>query len=390
MSDTFTEVTNEGWGSRLLGSIKSVLSGLALFAVSFPVLFWNEGRAVQTARSLEEGAGAVVSMPADRVDGGKEGKLIHVSASSATDEILADDEFGIKVPAIKLVREVDMYQWIEKKETKKRDKLGGGTETVTTYDYQKGWSSDLLDSGSFKKPEGHSNPPSLPFDGRTVSAQTVRLGAFQLAESQVAQLESKQELRVDETTRAALPAAHQAKAKLQDGALYFGANPSSPVVGDARVRFKVVKPGPVTIIARQVGSTFESYPTKAGDPIMIVKEGTFSADAVFKAEQSANKTLTWILRGVGFFTMFLGLTMMFKPLVVFADVIPFVGSLLGAGIGLFSALVAGALSLVTIGVAWLFYRPLLAIGLLVVAAGAITGLIVLGRKALARRRAATA
>ena len=40
---------------------------------------WNEGRAVRTAESLEEGAGAVVSVPADAVDPGNEGKLVHVS-----------------------------------------------------------------------------------------------------------------------------------------------------------------------------------------------------------------------------------------------------------------------------------------------------------------------
>jgi len=51
--DQVTEVTREGWFSRIVGSLKSVLVGLVLFLASFPLLWWNEGRAVQTARSLD-------------------------------------------------------------------------------------------------------------------------------------------------------------------------------------------------------------------------------------------------------------------------------------------------------------------------------------------------
>ncbi len=58
MPDTFTEVTSQSWWSRLGDSIKAVLVGIVMFLVSFPLLFWNEGRAVQTAKSQKEGAGA--------------------------------------------------------------------------------------------------------------------------------------------------------------------------------------------------------------------------------------------------------------------------------------------------------------------------------------------
>ena len=63
MSDSFTETTSESWGSRLMSAIGGVLVGIVLFLVSFPLLFWNEGRAVRTAQSLEEGASNVVSVP---------------------------------------------------------------------------------------------------------------------------------------------------------------------------------------------------------------------------------------------------------------------------------------------------------------------------------------
>ena len=51
-----------------------------------------------------------------------------------------------------------MYQWQEKTTTHTEDKLGGGTETTTTYDYYKVWSNAQISSSSFKHPLGHRNP----------------------------------------------------------------------------------------------------------------------------------------------------------------------------------------------------------------------------------------
>ena len=79
--------------------------------------------------------------------------------------------------------------------------------------------------------------------------------------------------------------------------------------------------------------------------------------------------LTWILRLVGFLLMVLGLNMIFKPLAVIADVLPILGSIVGAGTGIIACLLAAILSLLTIAIAWIVYRPLLGIILLAVAVG---------------------
>ena len=51
----YTEVTRTGYFGRIGNAIKGVIFGIVLFFVSFIILFWNEGRAVHTARTLEEG-----------------------------------------------------------------------------------------------------------------------------------------------------------------------------------------------------------------------------------------------------------------------------------------------------------------------------------------------
>jgi hypothetical protein len=78
--------------------------------------------------------------------------------------------------------------------------------------------------------------------------------------------------------------------------------------------------------------------------------------------------------------MFFGLTLVFRPIAVFGDVIPLFGTMVGAGLGVFAFLFAFGLSLVTIAVSWIVVRPVLGIVLLVLAGGAIFGLVKLGLK----------
>jgi hypothetical protein len=388
--DSFTETSSQSWFSRILESIKGIVVGLGMTVLAFPLLFWNEGRAVQTAQSLEEGAGSVVSVSADRVDAGNEGRLVHLSGQSAASAPVRDAMFGVEEEkALKLVRRVEMYQWDEEKKSETKSKLGGGTETVTTYDYRKVWSDDLKDSSSFRKPDGHQNPSSMPVESTTVVAEKVTVGAYTLSEAQVAQLDRQEKLRMDQAAADAVEGELAGKLRAHEGMLYIAADPASPAVGDARISWSVVRPGPVSLVARQVQGTFEPYRAKAGDDILLVKEGTFSADAMFQAAQEANTVLTWVLRGVFFFVMFLGIFLLFRPFAVFADVIPLMGTLLGAGIGIFAFALAAAMSVATIAVAWVFYRPLLGISLLLLAAAALGGLVFLGLRKKQQRAAAT-
>lgn len=385
MPDSFTVTTSKSWFSRLAESIKSVLVGLVLFVASFPVLWWNEGRAVQTARSLEEGAGAVVSVSADQVVNANEGKLVHVTGPIATDAPVADEDLGVQVEAVKLVRNVSMYQWIEEEKSESRKKLGGGEEKVTTYEYRKDWSSSAVDSSSFQVPEGHENPGEFPLPSATFVADPVRLGSFTLSAAQVDQLDESQDLPLDAAAAESLP--EGMSATVDKGAFYMGADPAAPRIGDVRISFQVINPAQASVVGVQTGSTFAPYAAEAGDSILLVEEGTHTAAGMFQSAQEANKVLTWVLRGGGFLAMVLGLFLVFRPLAVLGDVVPFVGSLLGVGVGLFALLVGAVLSFSTIAIAWIFVRPLVGIGLLALAIGGLAWLISANRKKKAQQQA---
>jgi hypothetical protein len=266
-----------------------------------------------------------------------------------------------------------MYQWQEHKETKETKKLGGGTQKETTWTYEKKWSDERIDSDQFKEKEGHINPASMRFPRREVTAQVVQLGAFRLSPGLLGQLNQFEPLPMDAALVKQLPEELKKQSKLDGSWLYLPKDakekvaPGKPQIGDLRVKFEVVQPTTVSLIARQVGETFEPWQSDAGTQIESLVVGESSAENMIGQMERENTTWTWVLRGIGFLVMAVGIGMVFRPLVVVADVVPFLGNLLGAGVGVFAALIAGGLSLVTIAIAWLAYRPLLGISLLVVA-----------------------
>ena len=365
--DSFTEVTNESWFSRIGGAIKGILVGLILFVVAFPLLFWNEGQAVKQYKTLKEGGGAVVSVTSNSIDPANAGKLIHMAGKANTAVTLTDAVFGVSANALKLMRVVDMYQWKETSQNNTKKKPGGGTETVKTFTYSKAWSDKVVNSSDFKEPTGHQNPASLPYESTDQITDVITLGAFTLSPSLVGKINNFELLSLGSDTP--LPESLKSKARVHDGGFYIGSDPASAQIGDVRIKFKVAKPAEVSVIAKQVGNTFGPYHTKAGGDIELLQAGVHTGEAMIQTVQASNSMLTWILRLVGFIVMLVGLNMIFRLVSVLADVLPILGDIVGAGTGLIAFLLAAILSLITIAVAWVVFRPLLGIILIVIAVG---------------------
>lgn len=163
------------------------------------------------------------------------------------------------------------------------------------------------------------------------------------------------------------PAGINRKISTTGDTIFVGDNQSQPQIGDLRIRFRYVAPQNVSVIAAQSMNGFEPYKTSRGGTILEIKTGLLSAEEMFAQAQASNRMITWLIRLGGFVLMGIGFGMLFRPLSVVADVVPFIGNIIGAGTGFVGFLIAAILSLITIAVAWLVYRPVLGIGLLVVA-----------------------
>lgn len=380
MPDVYTETTTRSWGGRIMDSFKGILFGFILLIVAAVLLWWNEGRAVEEYKTLAEGHKAVVPVTSERVDPANEGKLVHVVGTATTAETLSDAELGASAVALRLRRDVQMYQWRERTESKSERKLGGSEETVTTYTYEKVWSPGVISSSGFKEREGHENPAQARLKAEEWTAQRATLGAFQLTPSLTGRIDRFEPLPATAEMLARVPEALRKELRTAEGGYCLGADPAAPKIGDLKIALSLVKSAEVSVTARQFGSTFEPYISKAGGEIEMLRMGRLSADTVFKQAEASNRTMTWLLRAVGFVVMWIGLALILAPLGVLADVLPFLGTLVRLGTGAFSFVMALAASLLIIVVAWLFYRPVIAVIILVIGAAATWGVVHLLRR----------
>ncbi len=382
-SGDVTETSSRSWFGKILDSLKAILIGLVLVIVAGVLMFWNEGRSAKTAAALAEGAGLVVSVDAAKVDPAREGQLVHVAGDTKAASPVKDPDFGFDAVGLKLTRKVEMYQWKEEKHSETQKKLGGGEETVTRYTYNREWSDKAIDSSQFRNSAEHRNPPMPNIASRSFQAPDAKLGAYALGEPVVRLLGAQDAFSAPESATAQARARLGQRARVLQGVVYSGANPDQPATGDVRVAWQLLPLIPVSVVARQTQSGFAPWTAKNGNEILLAETGVKEAALLFKHGQEENRVLTWILRFVGVIFMFVGFRLMLSLLEALADVIPFLGNVVGAGASLVALLFTAILAPLIIAVAWIFYRPLVAIGALVVG-----GAIVYGLRTLARGRAA--
>ena len=150
--------------------------------------------------------------------------------------------------------------------------------------------------------------------------------------------------------------------------LYFGRVPGSPEVGDVRVTFEKVVPAKCTVMAVVDGDTFKPYKAKNGKRFQTLVMGKKSGDEIIDAEKEANNMFLWIFRLVGILMVIGGLKGIFGFIETILKVVPFIAGIFGWGVGVVCTIVGIVWSLIIIAIAWLFYRPILAICLLAIAA----------------------
>ncbi len=387
----YTETTQTSWGSRLGGAFKGILTGIVLVVVGTILLYWNEGRTVKTGGAINEARSVAVKVDdISRADPALAGKVIYATGRADTQDVLEDPIFGAKATAINISRRVEYYQWQEHSRQETRKKLGGGEETVTTYTYTREWVDGPTDSGAFKDPDYQGrNKVLAEYKDETLYAPNVTFGVYTLPnflehsiggavpldlvldEDRKKAIFEGLSVESDPLGNATLRGGVSSSVQPQDryvhaqgNVLYLGENPGSPQIGDVRVTFTQTPPTEVSIIAQVAGNTFEEFTASNGYTFSRLEMGTVGMERMFAGAESDNATMAWILRVVGAIVVIAGLGTILHPLSVIADVIPILGSIVGAGTGFVAFLLGLAWSLLVIAVAWIRFRPVLAMSLL--------------------------
>ena len=438
----YQEKTTTGYGTRVGNSIKGIFTGFILIIGATILLWWNEGRAVKTADMLEDAQGACVEMPnPDKKSAEFEGELVCATAMANTDEVLTDKEFGISENAISLSRKVEYFQWVEHSESKSEDKLGGKQETTTTYTYTREWVSSPVNSDEFKDPAYQGkNYTWTTVEDQDVWAENVTFGAYVLNESLIHSISSTEalELNIDEQQLQAmdktiadtyarikgLPTSNTNVAQAQPAqpaqpvaadstaladsvktvipdsisqdnkvdleyvhqmgnVLYYGRTANAPEVGDVRITFEKVVPAKVTVVSQVEGNTFKPYTASNKKKFQTLRMGKKSIDEIFEEENESNSMWTWVLRIVGILLVISGFKGLFGFLETILKVVPFLANIFAFGVGIICTIVGLVYSLIVIALAWIFYRPVLGIIILLIAGFLIWVFAFNGKKKLA-------
>jgi hypothetical protein len=455
---TRTTVTHTSFFSRLKNSFAQFIFGLVAIMFSFPVLWFNEKRSAKFETLISRGETKCRKIEADAYDEDNTNWPVYAVATTSSVKPIEDIQFHVRFDrgVIKLSREVEIFQWVEetKSKTEEQETLGGGKDTVTTEwkEYTRQWLTTYNDGSGFEEP-GHTNrnPEGINPGIDSKLCDRVEFGKdFILDTTLLIQLD-------EDTTLTELPGGGQLRCKANTGlkfvlhGQYFctGAqgsyDPNEPKIGDARVKFKAIKDGIVTVLALQAEADESQKPSKGcflpyrviqrplcscsfteeqekelnlqeatkddftseaiwGGPLgwccccpcnlvacacaSMVPElhkvwyGKRTKEACFKDVKNEAMIMKWCLRFLGWFIMFLGLCGLFTPFTTLINIIPVIGpwlaSLGGAIVGVFSFLVTLVIAVLIIAMAYSIYHPVWGLIVFTALGGIIALILVLG------------
>eukprot|EP01098_Paradermamoeba_levis_P007398 TRINITY_DN3055_c0_g1_i1.p1 TRINITY_DN3055_c0_g1~~TRINITY_DN3055_c0_g1_i1.p1 ORF type:complete len:409 (-),score=140.57 TRINITY_DN3055_c0_g1_i1:64-1203(-) len=361
--------SNPGFVESLTNSFFAIFIGIFLIFGSFYFLWWNEGRAVTTARSLDEGMRLVTSLSSSNENlKENEGKLIHFGGRLNPTQQLADSEFSVSARATKFVRRVEMFQWKESKteiESKQSQHNGEVVEKRVSYSYALDWSSDHISSTNFND-KSKVNPSGNWAIQKRESSSPVQVGQFTLTRTFVDQIQNFRTIGVDDSSLKR----KGTNLTAIDNKIYTG-NPFSPRVGDLKIWFEVagVEGEEVSLIGQQKSNRLVEYQTNAGDQLAFLEFGSLSAQEMFESQQAQNQIWTWIYRAIGWLLVWIGISMTTSFISVIASYIPILGGFINFGLGLANFLLSLIFCFLVVGLAWFRFRPLLSLSLLIASAG---------------------
>lgn len=232
----------------------------------------------------------------------------------------------------------------------------------------------------------------MPFESDRFTVRTALVGAFSVDGKVIADLGDDTPLKLSPDVIGKVSAALGGDRTVRaDGTtIYVSNSVQNPAVGDLRIGFAREDVAEASIVGAQKGGTLAGYRAANGRTIFLSEAGDVPAPEMFQTAESVNALTTWIVRICGLVGMFIGFVLMLSILGIIADVIPFVGSIVGFGTSLVALVLTLLLGPAVIAIAWIAYRPLVAGGVLVAGVFLAAAVVYLRRgKAVPAGNAAT-
>lgn len=341
------------------------------------LIFWNEHHTLRLANSLTEGIANVVEAKPSSVDPNLEGKLIHLTGEATSDETLQDPQFGVQTRGLRLTRVVEICE-----STQEKRSLEPSSGTRNPDGLRANW-RNLSTFGSPAPGQPNGTPAAaVAYPPMVSTAAVVRVGAYGLGRGLFSELSDAVPLALTaESVR--LPSGTRL---LPGGQIYVGLDPTAPRVGDLRITEQVTPLGPVSVVAAQRGDRLVPCPTRAGAEVGLVRRGALDAPEMLTSAQTANHVLAWVLRGLGFIGLVLGIRCLIAPLSRMVSFVPILRTVVAEGAMLVSFLGSLIVWSWLVSLAWMVARPLVGLGMLTaVSVGGLLILLTLNKRAVRRR-----
>lgn len=407
------------YGGRVKNSFFGFKTGIVMLIIGTITLWNNEGRTAKMTSTLDKVEAIVEEMPYPQtVDPQFNGKVVHTSGFATTADTISDNFLGVKDNAIAIFTDVEYYQWEEEVQTKTRTNSDGKKVDYKEYHYYKNWVSSPINSSDFNdRRYRDKNFTLLQADETETWAENVTFEAYKLPEGLFKTMTSKHDLmlngkieprrlreidnlclrkcegeealreallsqRTDSLSRTASdtlggqdrqwPGIDLKYVQVRGNMVYLGPNSQEPHIGDVRIYYEKITPDNVSIIAKVVGNTFkEYYNPYEKQTYWKLTNGLHESIEMIDDSRSDNSVYAWTTRILGILLIVGGLKCAFSIIPALFSFIPMLGKIVEKGVGLVCWLVGVIWSILVIGVAWLFYRPVVGVILLLIVAGVI-------------------
>jgi hypothetical protein len=268
-----------------------------------------------------------------------EGEFVGVTGRLETAVPVNDPLYLRPAEFVQLNRWVEMYAWVEDKES---------DDDGTYYTYELAWTNDPRAAEEFDQPEGHANPP-MPIYDETFTAVSATIGAYQIDPQQM-------KLPRPETLTLSRQNVREGPYRIGEEYIFEGQGSlDTPVLGDVRVSFTAVPSGiTVTAFGQQSGTDIAPYLHRDKTELHRVLGG--SRDQAILTLNTEYKSLLWGFRGIGFVLMWIGLGLLVSPLTAVLNIVPVWGNLGRKAIGAVTFVLALILAALTSGVSALVHN----------------------------------
>jgi len=380
----FSQYNHPSLGKELQKTWLISFIGTIMVIVGCGILVWNEGRAVRTSVALEEGfRDVLVPETLDVVFEENNGALVLIAGELNIQDTLKDEFYGISIPAVKMRKVVQVYQWYEIEDERKQNTEVGDHDTHVekSYSYDTDWFDHHIDSSNFANTLGHHNPhlDSWPANSSLLTNSRVKIEGFLLGTDLKEKFAEFKPFTSDSRPTAS-------DVKIYAGLYYHCRNVWQPEVGDFRVQFSYAgrHGDQFTTVGKQAGREVRPYTTQTGEELLLLQPGIRGAGEVFQTEHNNNRTATWIYRLAGWFVTFLGLSCLSSVLEILMDMYPSVKRVVTMGMSSLTFSLSITLTLSIIGLGWLWFRPFL--GLLLLLIGVLPHSVTISRIVKIRRQ----